>query len=302
MPHLVELKDYVAAAAESSRRARTVFLVMIVASVVAFSASWNSSSSGWLLSRLRVHEDVIRWWDDFASGRPLSTDLAVDESLRARYAAARSFLDDRAPVDEWLYAEVKYELDLLRQAKMREIVLITIPFFGVRFDINDLSVLAGFGFTVILLWFALSVSSEQRDLQLTFMRCEEIDQLRTCYDMLLVRQVLTTPPDPTGEGITWFRGLASALYLLPALVQAKIVWYDIRSFHFGAATSAGAALRGLLVGSGFLVVICGLTVASILMTREIDRLWLEKATKLGILPRLEPASDTAAAQGEGSEI
>jgi hypothetical protein len=128
----------------------------------------------------------------------------------------------------------------------------------------------------------MSVSSEQRDLQLTFMRCEEIDQLRTCYDLLLVRQVLTTPPDPTGEGITWFRGLTTVLYFLPVLVQIKIVWYDVTSFHFGAATNAIDALSGLLAGIAFLVVILVLTLASVRMGKEIDNLWREKADRLGI--------------------
>jgi hypothetical protein len=206
----------------------------------------------------------------------------MQEGTRQRFAAAKAYLDDRSPIDSALHAEVAYELDQLRRVRVQEVILIQIPFFGVKFDINDLSVLAGIAFSVILLWFAMSVSSEQRDLQLTFMRCEEIDQLRTCYDLLLVRQVLTTPPDPTGEGITWFRGLTTVLYFLPVLVQIKIVWYDVTSFHFGAATNAIDALSGLLAGIAFLVVILVLTLASVRMGKEIDNLWREKADRLGI--------------------
>src|SRR5256885_7542072 len=87
------LFKYVDAASESTKRARVVILVMMVASVVAFSATWNSLGTGWLNSRLAATRGAERWWSELAAGTDptLPTRSGSDAFAQARDFAALQY-------------------------------------------------------------------------------------------------------------------------------------------------------------------------------------------------------------------
>ncbi len=89
-----------------------------------------------------------------------------------------------------------HTLEAVRTDQLR----VHVPFFDVEFDINDLGILAGMTFFLLLSWLCFSLYQESTNLELTFAKARSLDKttdrdfLRDCYQRLSMREVLTIPP------------------------------------------------------------------------------------------------------------
>ncbi len=115
-----------------------------------------------------------------------SFSLAKLDSLKA---ALRLCRDREFHIDE-LWKGYLSSLDRLRTEK---VLMIQVPIFGVSFDVNDLSLLGGFSFIIILLWFNFSLWRESMNLKIVFDEARKMGKLGTCYRYLLMRQLLMIP-------------------------------------------------------------------------------------------------------------
>jgi hypothetical protein len=274
------LLQYVHAATTASKRSRLILLVLVVASVIAFFASWNIRPGGWIRSRLRVQEDVLRWWPDVKTG---NQPALITDDLRSRFDQARQFyLTQTTTGDSIDLSRLSYEVQALREIRVKDLHMIRMPFFGVVFDLNDLTLIAGLAFSIILMWLSFALSSELRDMRTTFRKAQEAGSLGLAYDLLLVQQVLIVPPDlwsPRGtrvkRAVIWIHSIMpQGLIFLPLFVQAVIIWRHTQTMEIGESISPASAQLGLIIGiSALMGFIIPFTLACTYLTRATLREW-----------------------------
>jgi hypothetical protein len=108
---------------------------------------------------------------------------------------------------------------------------IRVPFFGFAFDVNDLGLLAGIGFSTLLLLLRFSLRSENVSIRLAF-KAAAGPQLPMFYDLFAMQQVFTLPHAEDSEK-KWaakrygsLRRASKVICLLPTLVYTFILIHD----------------------------------------------------------------------------
>ena len=164
------IKTYVEAAARATTRGRDILVLIIIVSVLIFGAFWNSRQGSWGNSRIRSTADVLRL-QNLLSQRATANDpeaiSALDKQLadpkfeRVReYVEIRPFLNQPGAAAEMLKK--------LEEIQTEHVLYLRLPFFGLIVDVNDLGMLGGFAFTVLLLWFRFALWHERANLEMTF--------------------------------------------------------------------------------------------------------------------------------------
>jgi uncharacterized membrane protein len=149
-----DIKDYLEASADASKRTITIVIVMVVASVVVFTGLLNSSQSQWMGLRMRGLADVRSHYTQSSLGHyPERQNFRNDQEFND---AKRMFESRYLELSEGV---VKAYLDTLS---------IHVPFFGFSFDMNDLGLLGGIGLVVILTCYRFFLSRELNNLQMSF--------------------------------------------------------------------------------------------------------------------------------------
>ncbi len=271
---------FVDAAAESTRRARLVLLVMIVASVITFAASWNTGSHAWLAARVEVSEDVARWWaplidackrtgNDCGASPP----AAIPTDMQSRWRRATIYLLRASMRDSTYFIANQVDARVFREQRDREMLLVRVPFFGVAFDVNDLGILSGFGFSVILLWFTYTLASEFRDMGIALNEAPSRELRQTAYKLILMQQVLTVPETPGNALSPALRWAPKVLYLLPFLVYSRIAYLDVVTQDIGNSLSHYGTVVGIIGAVIFWLAIILLTFVCFLKSLDLDKQW-----------------------------
>lgn len=272
------IEHYITAGAASASRGRSILIVMITTSILAFSAFWNSRQGSWLNTRLRLAVDAQHW-------------ISMKEEDRVKLTADQ--MEYFRPAKEFLEVRGINSVDQLNEMVKRlqavqsdQVNLIRIPFFGSVFDVNDLGLLGGFSFVILLLWFKFGLSRELQNISLTFNEAKRRNQLKVCYQQLAMQQVLTVPrmlPDePHHRQISpsFWDKMPKILFILPFGVHSIVFGYDLYSFKFGMSVSQFNTIFNTAFSLLFLVLILILTVNCYTVSREISNEWNEAYNKL----------------------
>lgn len=141
----------------------------------------------------------------------------------------------------------------------RENVLsLRIPFFGISFDINDLSLISGITFTIILIWLRLSLWTELNATQQVFERVDvkDLKEVKDYYEYLGTRQVFTIPLtfDEQLEkyGERQWRLMLIFLIVLPVVLQGLLLANDLYTTNIGISISTPNTIMVLISGFFFL--------------------------------------------------
>src|SRR5205823_5940102 len=138
------------AAAESAHRCRLVSLALVTGSVLAFMALWNTVSWSWGHIRQKRLGDAVDYWG------------ATNSS---EHASAREFVQKKWQKGD-LYGTTAGTNFLEHLQKMRDAAddlnaketrFVRVAFFGVGFDVNDLALFSGLGFSILLMTLAFSL-------------------------------------------------------------------------------------------------------------------------------------------------
>ena len=332
------IKQYIDASAKSADRVRFVLIVMVTASILAIVAFWNSWPGSWPTARLIVATNAQKFFDPTTKKKfadeheiplyddelkqkvwPLFFDLKYFKRLKSleernvywndrlqAYERAEHFIDRHRFADlDHLQQHVLY----LERARIEKVITITVPFFGIVFDINDLGIYAGITFVIALLLFRFSLLRELRNLRLVFMQTKTPEHLRLCYDMLAMQQVLTTPPE-LSRGLPsrkvrqfgWWREafwntVSKGLYLIPLAVQFAIFRSDLYSYQDVALAFPGTG--GLKISGALLAVNALLTGLCFYLGWKVDKTWRNHAT--WILKSTTPTQADDEVEGNASQ-
>ncbi len=254
----LSLHDFAEAARDSSRRTRTLLVVLVVACVLALVGFLNSLESGWMLQRVRAASDP--------AGAYIAQKLefAPDMNPAARDALQGAII--RAYIDNAMTVRV--------------------PFFGVAFDVNDLGLMGGIGFVTILVLLRFSLRTEIASLRIAFKAAAretagDRPRLEAFYDLVAMQQVLTFP-QMRDERVGWaihrprlLRAIPKLICFLPVVVYTMVAANDFRSQHVANVINP-LHTRVLLAYTGVLwVLIFALAGWCFARLMKVDRIWDE---------------------------
>ncbi len=253
-----QLRDFAEAARESSRRTRTLLVVLVVACVLALVGFLNSLETGWMLQRVRAASDPAGAYIEQKLAIPAELNPAARDALQG--AIIRAYIDHAMTV--------------------------RVPFFGVAFDVNDLGLMGGLGFVTILVLLRFSLRTETASLRIAFKVAAreaggDPTQLESFYDLLAMQQVLTMPhmrDRRTGWVIRrprLLRAVPKLICFLPVIVYTMVAVNDYQSQHVANVINP-LHTRILLAYTGVLwVVILLLAAWCFVRLLRIDRIWDE---------------------------
>jgi len=269
---------YVESAADAAGRSRLILLALLVASVVTFLASWNIRDEAWIRSRLEVEEDVLRWWHNLKLNQ---TPVFTDPRREARYTQARLYFTQRLgggdAVDS---ARVDEEVHMLQQVRVEDLITLRMPFVGVVVDLNDLTFVSGVSFTAMLIWLSFSLSTERRNLLFVFSKAAEWGKLGLCDDLLMMRQVMSRPPqadESPSMHLSWRR---LGLIFLPLGVPIWVMYHHAQSYEAALSINQAAARTGIMLAIAVTVGVVLTTVRCVYVSLKTDLEWEARARQL----------------------
>jgi len=310
--HLI---PFLEATIASSARFRRVLIVLIFASVLAFCAFWNARPGSWLKSRVQVARTAQNLQASDETETELNNrKLALNQITKAltgnisteekasltreqqrlneeiqqfslRLEDLKAYLKDRdaEAAKEWSHingltssTQVEAVREPLERARTDQVLRVHVPVLGISFDVNELALIGGFTFVVVLMWFRFTLWREYYNLCSTFEACgNNIEDLEWCYKYLAMNQVLTVPPtlfkrEPRER--PWGK-IVRLLYLLPVAIQLAIVVTDCLTFRNGWLISKANTVISIAAGFCFLALTALLTYWCFRLSTEIDREW-----------------------------
>jgi hypothetical protein len=236
--------------------------ILIMASIVTFAGYLNALEGTWM--RQRVHA--------FAQPDSAYAQLTLN---RHQYGANDSLYREHHAI---FY-------DRLVEAYVKNTYSIHVPFFGVTFDANDLGLIGGLSFVVILMLLRFSLGRERDNLRVLFERAESIQgMLSEVYDALAMRQVFTLPPRAPGTSPPQARTLPRMIVIAPMVVQLLVAINDFATPQYG--TTVSRIHTAILYSSHFIF-----GALMLLLTVDAFRLWItidQEWTKASVRTFREP--------------
>lgn len=275
----LDIRDYLEASSDASERTRIIVIVMIIACVVVFAGLLNSVQSQWMHRRMLNLGDI--------NGDYTRSKLGPYPD-RGRFNNNDDFVDAKRRY-ETRYAEL---CEAVERAYVDTSFTIRVPFLGFSFDVNDLGLMGGVGFLVILSCYRFFLTRELNNLRMSFeeARALGMDHLEEFYKLLAMRQVFTVPVTKHINR-TWFLAIApKVLSWIPLLIYLGVVINDVKtSWIIGSLVGNSArvsiirsALRmgfrwNLLYGSELFAIIFMAILSTHVSVRQVrmDRLWAE---------------------------
>jgi hypothetical protein len=279
MPEDPDIHAYIDAFTVASNRARSVLIVLTIASVVVFSAIWNSTPGSWTNARLRIAKVALRGcaneWD-----RPFADSLPPDESRL--YERAKKFASDRN-IDPGDCKTLEAMVKEFSHVQVEDTLVVRAPFFGAALDINDLGLIGGFTLWIVLLWFRFSLARELGNLRLVFLVAHDPLIRQQAYDLMAMRQVLSSPPIRGQETRYAGRRLVVSLYWLPALLQGSVLVVDCFTLKYGWTVSPSNVVIDLTSSAFAFIMITVFASHCQKLSGEIHGVWTYEARGLGII-------------------
>jgi hypothetical protein len=250
----LDIQDYLDAASDASIRTRTVSLVLVVASVLVFAALLNSLQSSWMLGRMRLLQNPYSEYVISRIGCPPDQEGAELEEYKQRYADLRQAFT-KSYVENTFYVRV--------------------PFFGFTFDINDLGLLGGLAFLILLILLRFCLSREITNIVLSFSEADRTkpSQLKDLYILLAMQQVFTVPRT-TQAGVSRFLWvMPKILCFLPLTVHIAVSFHDMVTMGLFITEFPFHILAILITEAILAVCIFFVTRMAVTLLMHIDLIW-----------------------------
>ncbi len=252
---LVEIQDYLDATSDATRRTRSVAITMVITSVLILGALINSLQHQWMLERVHTFYDPK---SDYVKSKLLPFKMRSGfQSYDANYME-------------------KYRIfyEALTKSYVENGLSVKVPLFGFSIDVNDLGLLGGMAFVVILVMYRFSLSREIENLRIAMDKAGKFGQLCEFYEVLAMRQVFTVPPSRTlkkpSKVLTWTPKL---ICFLPLMVHVAVSIHDFDTFWVGRAIAETHNLINQGLETFLFVFILIFTIMAAIRLRRIDAIW-----------------------------
>jgi len=188
------------------------------------------------------------------------------KELREKYAREMEYAEGRS------LDNMRSYLQWVNKVRAEQLSQVQVPVLGISFDVNDLGMLGGFAFIVLLIWVNYSLWHQSTNIKLAFEFAKELEKkgesrlLYYTYRNLAMRQVLTIPPSPASDQTAdtdsikeWVQKGSKLLYALPLAVQTTIVLYDWSTRQTGWEVNPAGTNIVLFTGTLFWCLVAILT-------------------------------------------
>jgi hypothetical protein len=257
-----ELKTYIEACNKSADASRRPLAILVIAYVVVFCAIWNARNNSWQNSFVRSGGAALQWL-------ALSPEQQSHVSKDRRFAAGREFVEVYGMDDPVLLA---WAIEKVRATQVESTLFFKLPFFNISVHINDLGVLAGLAFVLLLGWYRQCLVHHLVAMRVTLRSDAATADTAQTRELLAIHQFLTFPvPDAVGVRAAQATQL---LLLTPAvLFQAYLLWSNWSTRQLGLVLGSAYAVPILSLSALFLVVLVVLIVSCHRWLRLIAREW-----------------------------
>lgn len=188
--------------------------------------------------------------------------------------------------------DLKRWLGELERADVDHILHPTVPFMGMRMDVNDVGALGGISLAILISLLLSSIAGEFENVQLAMWKVRRVveqedahqdgtgkdnnnSRANLLYHALAMAQVLSRPPTL----IRWRRrpthGLIKILFVAPLLVQLMVFWQDWVTRQPALILNPQLATLNLAISGTALVVLALLTTFCLVYSRALDLAWRE---------------------------
>jgi hypothetical protein len=287
-----ELQQYVQSYTASSDRVRHLILISAVASILALVAFRNSLTidslpSNWLDARAEKARIAVRnkLWNDPESRLKICYERGPE--------AAR-FVDSCSEVAEnvgWVIGRrhgkdsLKAHLEKLEQLRVERNMLVSVPWLGIYFDINDLGAFSAISLALLSMTLCFSMARQHENLYLCLWKVRRIadrekrdddgeSQANILYHALAMAQVFTRPPTLARWRPRHGGGWAIRfLLVVPLAIQLLIFVSNIQSLPTALSFSPRAIIFSMSVQVLFLLPLIFCTFACFAYSRGSDIRW-----------------------------
>ena len=257
MPDDLDIQDYLNATSDAARRARSTSITLVVASVLVFSGLLNSLQHSWMLQRIHASNGMYTPYVVDKIGRP--PDSRDPEAMKAYQTRYQEFYSALMRT----YVDSSY--------------VIRVPFFGFRVDANDLGLIGGVAFAVILVMLRFAISREVDNLKISFEEARALGQLQEFYTLLAMRQVFTIPASRHINRTPFLMLVPKLFCFAPLVVHAAVTAHDFLTVGVGSILSDTHTAILFICEVALLVAISVLTgmvvVRDVLMGRPMNGVW-----------------------------
>lgn len=306
-------------AEESSKRGRWIVFIMQLAVVLVIASVWAEDDSNWLQLRLNAAQSAVRLLecdprnaypsakgykpDDILHDQPRPASHLTEEDwdkefLCTKALTATELSQGQKYLDQWHYslAQAKKNVADLQQMMSNRVLGVTVPVLGIVFDINDLSLMAGVTFTILLSWFHFSLRRQHDNVKKVFELAEVADGphpktanspsvLKIAYDLLSMSQVLTIPPGTSADSRNL--SLKRRLLRLPNLImwtaviaQIVVVVDDLATMKHGDDLGVGVSHAETAIASCLLAYMVYRTIQCFRLMGETYFEWVTAYSKV----------------------
>lgn len=214
--------------------------------------------------------------------------LAQDDQYAALKLGVIEKIDDKIPPDKIVVVH-KFSEALIRGYADNGFP-IKIPFFGVVFDVYDLSLLGGLSCSVILLLLRYSINTELSALDIGFRAAntQTPDVVKMFYEVLATRQLLTVPKILNSDTLFYqkkynyglrkvefwiFRVAPKLLVFSLFFIYAVLFINDLITLDIGHTVSKSHAQFHIYYSLAFIIAIFYLSVRCAIRMVGIDNIW-----------------------------
>jgi hypothetical protein len=263
----LDIQDYLDASSDASKRTRTITIILVIASVVLLAGWLNSLQDHWMQKRMINLRDI--------NGEYVASKLGPPPSREdPRYKNGNESFKHDMELYEQRYKDL---CQAVERAYVDNSLVVRVPFLGFTFDVNDLGLLGGIGFLVILTCYRFFLSREVDNLRLSFEEAKRLGsgELEKFYILLAMRQVFTIP---TSTHIKRTRFLVIAPKLItwsPLIVYLLVTVNDWRTQGIGISLDKFRfwSLFSFEVVTTVCIAILSITVTQRLI--RMDKIWEE---------------------------
>jgi len=264
----------------TSKNVRYIVVLMALASIISFIGIWNSMEANWMQKRIQFYDYQIKWHNCFENKKLEDSLIKVhktDKELVEKYYKIKSYYSEHNYSEEVLK-------DLLLNLKInsfQNIYLIKIPIIGVAFDINDIGLISGATFSIILIVLLFSIIFKHNQVKKTY------DIIKYSHDsnkieylkLLLMNQVLTNDKIKMHDNINQFkkiiklRSLPLILYAVPAAIHIFIFIFDLSTLSQGELLNYNYSIIICILSGFFSLLIIILTTFVFINLSRVDFIW-----------------------------
>ncbi len=267
-PNPLDIQDFLEATGDSSKRTRTVAILLIVASVMILAGLLNSLDHSWMHARVMEFgvldsEYVAKKIGEMPDAKLTADSLATVWGVSTYESAVEVYANRHLAFYRALCAAYVDSGFLLR-----------VPFFGFVLDVNDLGLVGGIALLILLGVYQLAVSREIDNLAISFREAKGRE--RQLYLLLAMRQVFTIPQSAFIKKGFFLRHAPKAILLLPVLAQGSVVGHDWWTSVVGRQLGQTHTAIVLCVEAIALAGVIVLTRSANQRLHTLDRFWDDK--------------------------